>query len=70
VSAGQWTDDEAIERLYWFYKMVDSGGPDGSELDLCVYDEAREAIDYLDPRFREVARGWEGNVGSVEEGLR
>lgn len=39
------TDEERVtfERLYWFYKMVATGGPDGSDLDFAVMDDARDA---------------------------
>lgn len=39
----------ALVRLFWFYRMVASGGPDGSELDADVADEARIAADWLGP---------------------
>lgn len=38
----------ALERLYWFYRMVETGGPDGSELDEAVVEDARAAADHLD----------------------
>jgi hypothetical protein len=65
-----WADDEgitwdnasleireqfALTRLYWFYRMVACGGPDGSELDDLVADEAREAADWLGPILDERA---------------
>lgn len=39
----------AMVRLYWFFRMVDTGGPDGSDLDQQVGDEAREAADWFAP---------------------
>ena len=39
----------ALVRLYWFFRMVACGGPDGSELDAEVEDEARVAADWLGP---------------------
>lgn len=36
----------ALTRLYWFYRMVAMGGPDGSELDQAVSDEATEAAEW------------------------
>ncbi len=33
----------ALERFYWFYMMVKAGGPDGSDLDLTVSEDAEEA---------------------------
>lgn len=42
-------EEFALQRLYWFYWMVDCGGLDGSELDALVADEAREAADWLGP---------------------
>lgn len=45
----------AAVRLFWFFRMVDSGGPDGSELDALVADEAREAAEWLSPILRDRA---------------
>lgn len=39
----------ALVRLYWFFCMVESGGPDGSDLDGLIYDEAREAAAWFGP---------------------
>lgn len=39
----------ALVRLFWFYRMVASGGPDGSELDADVAEEAKAAADWLGP---------------------
>lgn len=33
----------SLEALYWFFMMVESGGPDGSDLDAAVWDDARAA---------------------------
>lgn len=46
----------AAVRLYWFYRMVACGGPDGSELDDLVAEEAREAAEWYGPRLEETAR--------------
>lgn len=50
----------AMVRLYWFFRMIDSGGPDGSDLDAIVQDEAREAAAWLGPILEERAQraGW------------
>jgi hypothetical protein len=45
----------ALVRLFWFFRMIDSGGPDGSELDALVADEAREAAEWLGPILHERA---------------
>lgn len=39
----------ALDRLFWFFRMVDCGGPDGSELDAIVFDEARMAANWYGP---------------------
>lgn len=36
-------EKQTLERLYWFYKMVATGGPDGSDADWAVADDARDA---------------------------
>ena len=45
----------ALVRLFWFFRMIDSGGPDGTELDATVADEAREAAEWLGPILHERA---------------
>jgi hypothetical protein len=45
----------ALTRLFWFYRMVVTGGPDGSDLDTAVSDEAREAAEWWGPRLEEMA---------------
>ena len=45
--------DECLRRLYWFFQMVDSGGPDGTELDTLVYDEATAAALWLEREHPE-----------------
>ena len=42
-------EDFALVRLYWFYKMVTLGGPDGSELDEEVRREAQQAAEWYGP---------------------
>lgn len=37
-------EDDA-KKLAWFYKMIASGGPDHSDLDALVEEEAREAAE-------------------------
>ena len=39
----------ALTRLYWFYRMVQNGGPDGTELDAEVEEQAREAAEWFKP---------------------
>jgi len=38
-----------LVRLYWFFRMIDCGGPDGSDLDAEVADQAREAAEWFGP---------------------
>lgn len=45
----------ALARLYWFFRMVDCGGPDGSVLDTEVADQAREAAEWFGPILAERA---------------
>jgi hypothetical protein len=45
----------ALTRLYWFFMMVNHGGPDGSELDDLVAEEAKEAADWYWPRLEAMA---------------
>jgi len=51
----------AAVRLFWFFRMIDSGGPDGSELDTLVYDEAREAAEWYGPLVARAAGIAEGD---------
>lgn len=44
----------ALVRLFWFFR-VDSGGPDGSDLDMEVYREASEAAAWFGPVLEERA---------------
>lgn len=39
----------ALTRLFWFYRMWATGGPDGSDLDTEVATEAREASEWYGP---------------------
>ncbi len=40
----------ALQRLYWFFRMVDCGGPfEGDDLDAEVADQAREAAEWYGP---------------------
>lgn len=39
----------AMIRLFWFYRMMACGGPDGSDLDAAVEAEAREAAEWFGP---------------------
>jgi hypothetical protein len=39
----------ALVRLFWFFRMMDCGGPDGSDLDAEVEREAREAAKWFGP---------------------
>jgi hypothetical protein len=45
----------ALVRLYWYYRMRETGGPDGSELDDLVADEAAEAAEWFRPILDERA---------------
>jgi hypothetical protein len=45
----------ALDRLFWFFRMVDSGGPDGSELDAEVEHDARVAAEWYGPILRAQA---------------
>jgi hypothetical protein len=46
---GRVKESFAMVRLFWFYRMTVNGGPDGTELDALVADEAKEAADWLGP---------------------
>jgi len=39
----------ALTRLYWFYRMVACGGPDGTDLDAEVAEQARVAAEWFGP---------------------
>lgn len=39
----------ALVRLFWYFRMRDMGGPDGSDLDDLVEAEAREAAEWFWP---------------------
>jgi len=39
----------ALVRLYWYFRMRENGGPDGSELDAEVEEHAREAAEWFRP---------------------
>lgn len=39
----------ALVRLFWFFRMVKSGGPDGTEMDAEVAEEARVAAEWFGP---------------------
>ena len=39
----------SLVRLFWYYKMIQCGGPDGSDLDTEVADQAREAVEWFGP---------------------
>ena len=47
--------DFALVRLFWFYRMVQNGGPDGSELDDEVAEQAREAAAWFGPILAKMA---------------
>lgn len=49
-----------LVRLFWFYRMVASGGPDDSELDGLVAVDANEAALWFGPILEARARaaGW------------
>lgn len=38
----------ALELLYWFYRMVVTGGPDGSDLDQAVIEDAGRAATWYE----------------------
>lgn len=39
----------ASARLYWYFRMRENGGPDGSDLDTEVVQQAREAAEWFGP---------------------
>ena len=53
--AGPTKAEFALTRLYWFFRMVDCGGPDGSDLDDEVAAQAREAAEWFGPILKERA---------------
>jgi hypothetical protein len=57
----------ALVRLWWFYRMVASGGPDGSEMDAEVADEAREAAEWFGPIIQRRAGMGDPDPSFVEE---
>ena len=71
MSPGVWGDDTgvtwtnasddvkekfALVRLFWFFRMIDCGGPDGSDLDTEVADQAREAAEWFGPILKARAQ--------------
>ena len=36
------------ENLYWFVKMVECGGPDGTDADAAVYEDGIEAARWIE----------------------
>jgi len=55
--------DFALTRLFWYYRMVQCGGPDGSELDTEVEQEAREAAEWYGPVLAAAAAAAERRGG-------
>jgi hypothetical protein len=54
-------EEFSLQRLFWFFRMVDCGGPDGSELDAEVYELARQAVEWFGPiyeRRADLANAW------------
>ena len=51
--------ENALTTLIYFYRMVEQGGPDGSELDEAVCQSAKRAADWSEDYL-----GWskEGNL--------
>jgi hypothetical protein len=45
----------ALVRLYWYYRMRATGGPDGSELDDEVAEQAAEAAEWFGPILEDRA---------------
>ena len=43
-----------LERLYWFFRMIDSGGPDGTDLDFAITEDARRAADEVAAEFDDL----------------
>jgi hypothetical protein len=56
-------EEFALQRLFWFFRMVDCGGPDGSELDAEVYELARQAVEWFAPIYERRADA--AGMGSV-----
>lgn len=52
----------ALTRLFWFQRMVDGGGPDGSDLDAEVAREAAEAAAWWGPRLEAAAQSAAGGA--------
>jgi len=46
----------ALTRLFWFYRMVQCGGSDGSDLDVEVEEQARDAAEWYGPILERRAR--------------
>lgn len=49
-------EEFALQRLFWYHRMVMSGGPDGSELDAEVVQQAEEAAEWFWPRLEARAK--------------
>lgn len=45
----------ALVRLFWYFRMVASGGPDGSEMDFEVAEDARVAAEWFGPILKRRA---------------
>lgn len=50
-------EDVALANLYWFYKMVVAGGPDGSDLDEAVRQDAERTAQWWESEI-EAEGGW------------
>ncbi len=50
-------EEFALVRLFWFFRMIDCGGPDGSDLDQAVADEAHQASEWFGPILQQRAEG-------------
>lgn len=57
ANASQATKESfALVRLYWYFRMIRSGGPDGSDLDNEVEQQAREAAEWFGPLLEARAK--------------
>jgi hypothetical protein len=68
VASALLSDDyaRAVTALRWFYQMVKAGGPDGSDLDDALCDEAARAAEVVDAVLDGRARAVESPTGEQE----
>ena len=56
---------QVIERLYWFLRMINDGGPDGGELDAAIEQDAVMASRWAEEHI-ESLKQFRGTAGGKE----